>query len=136
MWKCFAIAHSFSFPHVEYLPSHYLGGDRGGGDDGVRNGGGLSTRKRRQQHDPYNIYSQRNYYPDNHENDGYDVMGGDDDPEDSYLPPTIRALHAPMGFKDALWSSTSLTHETFDEIKRFRNGVSDELMMNDELGMV
>ena len=47
--------------------------------------------------------------------------GGDDD---DYKPPTIRTLHAPMGFKNAFWSST-VPNETLNDIKKFSTGFSD-----------
>lgn len=105
---CFAIAHSFTFTHKEYLPNqrgvenHLLSND----SNGVGGQGGLGGN--------YN------------DEDGEDIV-----------PPTIRTLDTPMGFRDALWSST-VPNETFLDIKRtIGSSVSDEITnQSSEAGML
>jgi len=116
---CFAIAHKFTFTHLEYLPGHNGGVEgrhRGGmeeqllgssDDDG--GGGGVAHRM-----------DEAGYR--------FEDFGEEEEEEDFYKTPTIRTLNAPMGFLDAFWSSTSVPNETLNEIKRFRNGVSDQVM--------
>jgi len=58
----------------------------------------------------------------------FEDYGEEEEKEDFYKPPTIRTLNARMEFLDAFWSSTSVPNETLNEIKRFRNGVSDQVM--------
>lgn len=62
----------------------------------------------------------------NSNNSSRDPYGRDSD-EDGISPPIIRTLDTPMGFRDALWSST-VPNETFDDIKRtITNGmISDQ----------
>lgn len=97
---CFAIAHSFTFTHKEYLPNRLSSSDGGQGGD---------------------------------------VYGDEEGDEDNIGPPIIRTLNTPMGFKDALWSST-VPNETFDDIKntiRTGAGVSDTAFNQmTEMGML
>ena len=115
---CFAIAHAYTFTHLEYLPGHGGGVRRGDGDEerllgnGGGAAGGLDIGARDRNKAGYT----------------YDELGEEGEEADFYKPPTIRTLNAPMGFRDAFWSSTSVPNETLSEIKRFRNGVSDQVM--------
>ena len=53
-----------------------------------------------------------------------------------FRPPVIRTLNTPMGFRDAFWSST-VPNETLNDIKRFRNGTSEEDLDNSaDIGML
>lgn len=109
---CFAIAHSYTFTHLEYTPGSIAAGDGGEGNAGderllAGSDDDLSrytydTEDRRREHEDEDDYFYR-------------------------APPTIRTLDAPMGFRDAFWSSTSVPNEALSEIKRFRNGVEDRV---------
>jgi len=102
---CFAIAHSFTFTHKEYLPN------RGG------SGGG---------HAPIDA------------NESSSGEGEGDISLDctEFRAPVIRTLNTPMGFRDALWSST-VPHETLHDIRRFRNGATEQDLNNSsEIGML
>ncbi len=68
---------------------------------------------------------------------GRDVYGEEGGDEDDIAPPIIRTLNTPMGFRDALWSST-VPNETFDDIKRtMTSGISDSsLNQMAEMGML
>lgn len=123
---CFAIAHAHTFTHLEYLPAHGGEGRSFDGDEdrllgnsgiGVIGGGDIGARR----------VSKAGY--------SYDEIGEEGEEADFYNLPTIRTLTAPMGFKDAFWSSTSVPNETISEIIRFRNGVSDEMNQPSELTM-
>jgi len=64
---------------------------------------------------------------------GGGIDGNNSDEE--YQPPVIRTLHAPMGFRDALWSS-SVPEETIQDISKLRNGVQETLMQATDPGMI
>ena len=73
--------------------------------------------------------------------DTYDSSSGEGEGDISldyteFRPPVIRTLNTPMGFRDALWSST-VPNETLNDIRRFRNGTSEQDLNNSsEIGML
>jgi hypothetical protein len=99
---CFAIAHSFTFTHEEYIPGRAESGNF------AQVGAG-------------------------------DLTSGEGDVSLDYIefrPPVIRTLNTPMGFRDAFWSST-VPNETINDIRRFRNGATDQdLNDSSEIGML
>jgi hypothetical protein len=102
---CFAIAHSFTFTHKEYLPGRSESSSLGSGGDYY------SPRRS-------NFRRARSSSPG--EGEGEISL---DYPE--FRPPIIRTLNTPMGFRDAFWSST-VPNETLNDIRRFRNGGIDQ----------
>lgn len=106
---CFAIAHSFTFTHKEYLPSSAIGGT---GNSGIHlNEAGLGGGA--------------------DDDEGESVFDNS-----NFQPPVIRTLHTPMTFKDALWSST-VPNETLNDIRRFHNGVTEQgANQSSDIGML
>ena len=109
---CFAIAHSFTFTHKEYIPNQR------GGDEDYSLLNNLNGR---------NSCGSLGGLGDNYNNEDAEDIG----------PPTIRTLDTPMGFRDAFWSST-VPNETFMDIKRtMSTGVSDQITnQSSEAGML
>ncbi len=53
-----------------------------------------------------------------------------------FRPPVIRTLNTPMGFRDALWSTT-VPKETLKDIQRFRGGATEQgLNDSSDIGML
>jgi hypothetical protein len=130
---CFAIAHSFTFTHKEYMPSsgEVLGSAFGSTPGRSRNRNrNRADRKGRGKRGRRGDHGQTEYGHDHVDfDDSDDDEDGDytyEDDEAGTFPPIIRTLNSPMGFRDALWSST-VPNETFSDIRRFRNGVSDQI---------
>jgi len=116
---CFAIAHAFTFTHKEYLPRNI-----GGGTDGTEELLHYNEGSRYESSlcmDESNIESKE---------------VGEEVENTEYKPPTIRTLRNPMGFKNAIWESLFMENE-LSEIKRLRNGVSDQVInQSSDLGMI
>ena len=127
----FAIAHSFTFTYKEYLPNNrsvginQVGSNNYDSKPNTKSGGNIHTNDTMisplDPTNPHIAMSKPKY---------------DDEDDDDYRPPTIKTLHAPMGFRDALWS-TALPNETLNDLKLLRNGVSDQLMNRSaDVGMI
>eukprot|EP00551_Chaetoceros_affinis_P006853 CAMPEP_0203677598 /NCGR_PEP_ID=MMETSP0090-20130426/28751_1 /ASSEMBLY_ACC=CAM_ASM_001088 /TAXON_ID=426623 /ORGANISM="Chaetoceros affinis, Strain CCMP159" /LENGTH=492 /DNA_ID=CAMNT_0050544531 /DNA_START=65 /DNA_END=1543 /DNA_ORIENTATION=+ len=86
-------------------------------------------------------FTHKEYLPNrsssNDGGQGGNAYGDEGTDEDDIGPPIIRTLNTPMGFRDALWSST-VPNETFDDIKRtISSGVSDSAFnQSAEMGML
>jgi len=125
---CFAIAHSFTFTHEEYHPNHVRGSTARGSSDSnslMNEGGGVRVSEKLDQDD-----KDRQKTFNDQQGSG---LGTEDDTsvdDSAYTAPIIRTLHAPMTFREAFWSST-FPKETLKDIKRLRNGVSDQIMSRD-----
>jgi hypothetical protein len=103
---CFAIAHSFTFTHKEYLPNR------------TGAGGGYA------------------HVDENDSSSGEQAEGDISLDYTEFRPPVIRTLNTPMGFRDALWSTT-MPNETLNDIRRFRNGTTDQgLDDSSDIGML
>jgi Domain of unknown function. len=126
---CFAIAHSFTFTHKEYLPGRIAESNR----NHTRQPPLLSLFSSRQPPPPppqqqqngnarhslltFSSSRRREQQPEEEADISLDYT--------EFRPPIIRTLNTPMGFRDALWSST-VPNETFHDIRRFRNGGIDQ----------
>jgi len=118
---CFAIAHSFTFTHEEYLP----------GTTRATNG--------YDRHYPYSLVTSSSSARARDATDAdanANTEGEISLDYTEYRPPIIRTLNTPMGFRDALWSST-VPNETFHDIRRFRNGgIDQESNDSSDIGML
>jgi hypothetical protein len=119
---CFAIAHSFTFTHKEYLPGRITESCCNNRHSARQNG--------------------NDHFDDHHHHPMTFSTAGEAEGEISldyteFRPPIIRTLNTPMGFRDALWSST-VPNETFHDIRRFRNGGIVDQDSNDssDIGML
>jgi hypothetical protein len=105
----FAVAHSFTFTHKEYLPSTVEEA--------------MATYQQVQQ-------EQSN---SSNEEDGEDSSGEGRRGGFTYRPPAT--LSRPMKFKDAFWSST-VPKETLHDIRRLQNGVDRAAAQISNPGMI
>lgn len=136
----FAIAHGITFTEQEYMPLGYAdhdiqggGGGRGGGGRGGGGGGTMSSVKGSRgkfgaisrSGVPCPFLLPHEDIEHNEQRDG----------DREYHPPIIRTLHAPMGIRDAFWSSTVPT-EALEDIRRLRHGVSSQVMNAADEGLI
>uniref|UniRef100_A0A7S2UHS0 Transmembrane protein 184C n=1 Tax=Attheya septentrionalis TaxID=420275 RepID=A0A7S2UHS0_9STRA len=130
----FAIAHMYTYTYEEYLPSatmkrseshRYLSQEGGGGGGGWAGNSFLfGSQQQQQPQSSHDRLDQRLIRGEDHD---------EEDDDDAYRPPVIRTLQAPMGFRDAFWSST-VPNEALNDIRRLRNGVSDEIINSQSSG--
>lgn len=99
----FAIAHSYTFTHTEYLPGRLPPPSSINAERNVPHG---NTRE------------------ENENNNHFDNFSRSDSSNPQYRPPAT--LPQPMKFRDALWSST-VPNETLQDIQRLRAGVDGAL---------
>lgn len=101
----FAIAHSFSFTYMEYLPSTV--------ESAI-----VGYEQVQQQYQEQRQDTGSDILEDNNDNNN---NGGATNNSFSYNPPEM--LTRPAKFKDAFWSST-VPRETLNDIWRLQNGVN------------